>query len=733
MNDLDTGTLFTAACLAQLGGFAVVLDGRGSAMRERSFRHASLGAVHTASNLDDHEAAIRQLAELHPIDLDRVGMTGFSGGGYATALAAFTHGDFFKVTVAGAGNYDQALFWHGWGERYHGAYDPELYAQQAAASYASGLQGRLMLIHGLLDGGCHPTGLFNVVQALNDANKDYDLVLLPQIAHGSNGYADRRRLDHFVTHLFGGEPPKGATIEGPHELLMKKMSQLQFEASRCRISEDARAARGPWCHRADDRVRLNGRRRPAVERSDCSGRRRAALLRAIPARRTHRPQGRWTSEAGTNGTAAADVAGEKPTSSAVGSDAASAAPIASSPIPAATGPVQIGFVVTKNNASAGAALGLAVDNGDERAVVQTLVDSANKAGGLAGHRIAPVYYELDPSTSKSFDTLGQEVCAAFTQDARVTAALGTTLFETANACLSSKGVPAINGSPQGSYSEAELAQMTSVVIFGSHQPARRRASWLPSTGRATSPRSREWVSSPSMPPATATRSHNLVKQLRAEGAQADEANVVYAPEVNAVSDVGSVATAMQSAVLRMRSAGVTHVVFLTNAAIYALLFMEQASQQGSTFKYALSSNDAPAVLGAQGVPEKQLTGVMAAGWDPYLDVSPGKAAGTPSGRVACDRILAKLKLQPGSNGEWVAHMHCDAFHALTEASSRTTGALDRASLLRALASIGSIDSANVWKASLTATHRWAVSGVRASHYDQACGCFVYIDKRLDAA
>jgi len=228
VDGIQTSTLFDAAGLAQLGGFSIVLDGRGTAMRERSFRHASLGAVHTASHLADHEAAIRQLAERYPIDLDRVGMTGFSGGGYATALAAFTRGDFFRVTVAGGGNYDQALFWHGWGERYHGPYDPDHYTQQAAATYAAGLQGKLMLIHGLLDSGCHPSGLFQVVQALVDADKDVDLVILPQIGHALPGYGVRRKLDHFVRHLFGQEPPTGVTLEGPMDLMAKKMAQLQL-------------------------------------------------------------------------------------------------------------------------------------------------------------------------------------------------------------------------------------------------------------------------------------------------------------------------------------------------------------------------------------------------------------------------------------------------------------------------------------------------------------------------
>jgi dipeptidyl aminopeptidase/acylaminoacyl peptidase len=226
---LQPDTFLEAMALATLGAWVLVLDGRGTAWRERAFRQASFGAVQTASNLEDHIAAIRQLAARHPsIDLGRVGITGFSGGGYLTALAALRHGDFFKVAVAGGGNYDQALFWHGWGERYHGPYDEALYRGQAAKTYASGLQGKLLLVHGLLDGGCHPAALFQLVQALIEANQDADLVVLPRAAHEWSGYGHRRRLDYLVTHLFGQLPPPAAAFrDGFAELMARRLANTK--------------------------------------------------------------------------------------------------------------------------------------------------------------------------------------------------------------------------------------------------------------------------------------------------------------------------------------------------------------------------------------------------------------------------------------------------------------------------------------------------------------------------
>lgn len=218
------GAFLEGVHLSALGVFVLILDGRGTADREQAFRTASHGAAHTASNLEDHIAAIRQLAETRgQIDLARVGITGFSGGGYMTAIAALRFGEFFKVAVAGGGNYDQGLFWHCWGERYHGPYDPDHYATQAAKTYAGGLTGKLLLVHGLMDSGCHPAALFQLVQALIEADKDPDLVILPRAGHDWTGYGVRRRLDYFVTHLFGETPPPSSSFTRPMDLLRTRM------------------------------------------------------------------------------------------------------------------------------------------------------------------------------------------------------------------------------------------------------------------------------------------------------------------------------------------------------------------------------------------------------------------------------------------------------------------------------------------------------------------------------
>jgi dipeptidyl-peptidase 4 len=214
------GAYLEAASLAELGFVTVMIDGRGTAQRSRAFHTASYGKVETASNLDDHIAGIRQLSAADPaIDASRVGIIGFSAGGYMAASSLLRYPDFFKVGVAAGGNHDQRLFWSTWGERYEGYPAGDNYKQQANSTYAANLKGKLLLVHGLLDIGVHPAAVFQLEQALIDHNKDFDLLLFPRSHHDIPGYGTRRTWDYFVANLAGER--------APHEFLLK--SNLDYE------------------------------------------------------------------------------------------------------------------------------------------------------------------------------------------------------------------------------------------------------------------------------------------------------------------------------------------------------------------------------------------------------------------------------------------------------------------------------------------------------------------------
>ncbi len=203
--------------LAELGFVVVTIDGRGTPGRSKSFMDAYYGAMGRDNTIPDQIAGMKDLARQYPfIDIDRVGIWGHSGGGFATTSAMFRYPDFFKVGIAESGNHDQRNYEDDWGERYQGLLvtnsdGSDSYEIEANQTFAKDLKGKLLLAHGTMDTNVPPSQTLLVVEALIKANKDFDLIMLPNQGHGYGNmsqYMMRRRWDYFVKWLKGAEPPR---------------------------------------------------------------------------------------------------------------------------------------------------------------------------------------------------------------------------------------------------------------------------------------------------------------------------------------------------------------------------------------------------------------------------------------------------------------------------------------------------------------------------------------------
>jgi len=203
-----------AQALAELGFIVVEIDAMGTPMRSKAF-HDAYYANMGDNGLPDQVAGMKQLAQRYAwIDLDRAGIYGHSGGGFAAADAILRYPDFFKVAVSEAGNHDNREYEDDWGERYQGLLErrPDgstTYDDQANQHLAKNLKGKLLLAYGTTDNNVPPYNSLLVVDALIRANKDFDLLALPNRRHGfgSEPYMVRRRWDYFVRYLLGAEPP----------------------------------------------------------------------------------------------------------------------------------------------------------------------------------------------------------------------------------------------------------------------------------------------------------------------------------------------------------------------------------------------------------------------------------------------------------------------------------------------------------------------------------------------
>jgi dipeptidyl-peptidase-4 len=174
---------------AQDGYMVWVVDNRGTPNRGRAFERATylkLGQV----DLDDQATAVRELIKSHPyIDSTRVGIMGASYGGYMSALALLRYPDVFQVGVAISAVTDWRNYDAPYTERYMRTpqENQDGYDKGSTLTNAGNLQGHLMIMHGTTDNNVHLGNAIQLVQKLQQAGKDFELMLYPEERHGVTG------------------------------------------------------------------------------------------------------------------------------------------------------------------------------------------------------------------------------------------------------------------------------------------------------------------------------------------------------------------------------------------------------------------------------------------------------------------------------------------------------------------------------------------------------------------
>jgi dipeptidyl-peptidase 4 len=209
-----------AQSFAQLGFVTVVMDGRGTPMRSKAFQDYIYNNMQEFA-LEDHVAALKALAAERPyMDLARLGVIGHSFGGYTSMKAILGYPDFYKAAVSSAGPYDvygmyplDAFFEpprFSSGTADHGPRLPDNWGNVDLTQQASRLKGKLLIAYGDLDENALPAVTARMINALIKANKEFDLIYLPNRSHAFSGepYFIRRSWDFLVRSLMDAEPPK---------------------------------------------------------------------------------------------------------------------------------------------------------------------------------------------------------------------------------------------------------------------------------------------------------------------------------------------------------------------------------------------------------------------------------------------------------------------------------------------------------------------------------------------
>ncbi len=196
--------------LADQGFIVVAIDGRGTPGRGRDWERAIAGHFGSVP-LDDQVAALKLLGSKHPeMDLNRVGITGWSFGGYLSALAVLRRPDVFKAAVAGAPVVDWMDYDTCYTERYLGVPGfgrwPDAYQEGSLLTYADDLKRPLLLIHGTADDNVYFRHSLRLTQELFRAGRPFDFLPLSSFTHMVPDPVVRARLEeriarHFHEHL----------------------------------------------------------------------------------------------------------------------------------------------------------------------------------------------------------------------------------------------------------------------------------------------------------------------------------------------------------------------------------------------------------------------------------------------------------------------------------------------------------------------------------------------------
>ena len=194
--------------MAELGFVVVQIDGMGTNWRGREFHDVCYKNLKDAG-FPDRIAWMKAAAATRPwMDLERVGIYGGSAGGQNALGGLLFHPEFYKVGVADCGCHDNRMDKIWWNEAWMGWPVDASYADNSNVTHAGNLTGNLLLFVGELDHNVDPSSTMQVVNALEKANKDFDLIVMTGSDHGSaeSPYGRRRRADFFVRHLLGVEP-----------------------------------------------------------------------------------------------------------------------------------------------------------------------------------------------------------------------------------------------------------------------------------------------------------------------------------------------------------------------------------------------------------------------------------------------------------------------------------------------------------------------------------------------
>jgi hypothetical protein len=400
--------------------------------------------------------------------------------------------------------------------------------------------------------------------------------------------------------------------------------------------------------------------------------------------------------------------------------------------------VAIGVLYADDGKKAIGAAGGNADRGREDEDYKVLFKAINDAGGIAGRRIVPVWYEIAFGDSRPQSEIEQPACERFTSDQPVFAVLTTKAggaTDSFKRCLERAGVVHIAGNftvagaktyqdfPHYAEPNGLGIERSAAVYTSSMNERKWFTGWNTTTGQAGVGAAKVGVLTFDYPTFQRAVDGVLVPALK------KVATVGPIVRLNPY-DPGQMNSAISSAVLQFREAGVTHVAFLQSTGGPPLLFIQQANSQGYYPRYGFTSQDVIPLMHEAGlvpVASKVLNGSKGVGWWPSADVTYGnnEYASRPAAK-ACLTALAKGGKVPTTGlQQTLSFFHCDVV-GLLRTSLEAGGGISPSAFVSGLDRLGGrFAAAGTLQSRPSFARRDGVTAIRGFAWSPECSCFIH--------
>jgi ABC-type branched-subunit amino acid transport system substrate-binding protein len=412
--------------------------------------------------------------------------------------------------------------------------------------------------------------------------------------------------------------------------------------------------------------------------------------------------------------------------------------------------VTIGFNYTEDGTAGNKAIGANLSQGDEMNEAKAVVADINAHGGVAGRKLQVVFHAYSNQSADSGSAQDESACQDYNQDHKVFAVAGAGLSDTLPSCLAKAGVMhsasgQIISHDNAYYARyphfADLASLTQERMMrdlAARLVAKRYFDgWNTTTGAPAAVPAKVGVLSFDRPDWERPLTSVLLPALKRAGHPVADQDVIRARYASTTTEAGPLAADMQSAALRFRNDGVTHVIFLDGSALMNIFFSQNATNQHYYPRYGVNSATGMQALVDGGVVDKkQLTGALGIGWLPGLDLPPAASGKyVTAGARHCASVMSKAGFSfPDTNSRTIAYGACDQLYFIAAAIN---GAGPSVTLANAQAAVDRLGSsfvpANLPAAYFSARQHDAVAKVYDLAWDDGCGCAKYTDGGHSAA